>query len=104
MQLPLKEQLVAMADRFRSYQPTGVEFKPEACRAIAAGLQEFAARAGELERAEATLAQMEAVARDLDVLPHIQQMRHAVVSVPGSNVVLWPIVPRPVPTGGGDAA
>lgn len=100
----LTEHLNTFAAHFRRYQHDGVHYMPETCTAFAGVFEEFAARSAELEQAEASLREMEAVAHDLDVVPHLRALRTAVVSEPGSNVLAWPITPRPVPSTGGDAA
>lgn len=100
----LTEQLNTFVVHFRRYQTDGVHYMPEVCVAFALAFEEFAARASELEQAEVSLREMEVVARDLDVVPHLRALRTAVVNEPGSNVVAFPVTPRPVPSSGGGVA
>lgn len=102
--LPLSAELRCLSEAFENYSVQGMMVDPRGCAAISLALEQFCTRAAELERAESALQQMEAIARDLDVVTHLRDMRMAVEALPGSNVVLWPIAPRPVPPTGGDAA
>lgn len=107
--LPLADCLKAYAADYERHGVFGMILTPSACMVLATMMRHLATRAGELEAAERTLAQMEAVARDIEMAdaaaPHLSRMRVAVATetMPGTNVVPWPIVPRPAP-GGGDAA
>lgn len=93
----LTEQLYSFAVHFRGVQDCGVLYNPETCAAFAATFAGFAQRAAELEHVEASLP-------GTDVVPHLRTLRSVVVSDPGSNVVAWPLNPRPVPSTGGDMA
>ena len=91
MKLPLlSENLAAWRDSFWSYQgPVSLEL--DQLRTMGRIMNQMVDQARALER---DIADMDAVARDLDLIASGRAGRAAAMPIPGCNVVTFPIVPR----------
>ncbi|MEP9350602.1 hypothetical protein [Xanthobacter sp. KR7-225] len=101
MKINLSRMLADLRDSYGAHQHTGITLTAEAVDNLVRGLDCLVHRALVLEEAERQLAEMEAVAADLDVM----EARAVAVAapVPGTNVVLLPLPGRPAEGDGGRA-
>ena len=134
MEKPLNADLRELRDLFRHYVGSHQRPTIDACRELVTSLTLMAEKADGLVARAADADEMEAVARDLDVAlaakasPALQaalkaeqaELQRALdaeaqgsarsglaalaMPVEGSNVTVFPVVPRRRPLGGGDAA
>lgn len=102
-QMPLSTLLADLRDSFARYRETGMEMAPEAVANLQHAFGQLAQRALSLEEAERQLSEMEAIAQDLNVMARRQAAAKAAATIPGTNVVAFPIIARDRKTGG-DAA
>lgn len=104
--MDLSHDIGAFAGFLERYRETGLTIEAAAIAILAPEFRRYAARAAALEASEHQLAQMEAIATDLDVMVH-ESLRRAGLPVvspapePAENVIPFP---RRFGAGPGDAA
>jgi hypothetical protein len=104
--MDLSRDIGAFAGFLERYRETGVTIEAAAIAILAPEFRRYAARAAALEASEHQLAQMEAIATDLDVMVHESLRRAglpvaAAVAPPAANVIPFP---QRHGAGSGDAA
>lgn len=102
-QITLSSLLTDLHNSFARYRETGMEISPEGVANLQQAFSGLAQRARTLEEAERQLTEMEAIAQDLDVMARRQAAAKAAATIPGTNVVAFPIIARDRKSGG-DAA